>query len=416
MKKIVSVVLLLACIAGYIERDRLMPLLSAWTGSGSTTGGTVAGVAKSGQPSGRGVIGQRPPVAVRTAKAQSGTLPISRQTIGTMAAVNSANIAAQGAGVIDSIAVKDGASVKARDLLAALDDRALQAAVTRDKAAIAKDQAAVADAQVTYDRTKAALASGAVTKQSIDDADAALREANAQLAADQASLAEDQVTLDHTRITAPFDGQLGAFLVSPGDYVQPGTTIVSLTQMAPLQAVFSLPDTELAAVQSSLAAKALKVQVVATFGGAAIATGPVVFLDTSVDQATGTVAMKADIANDDGKLLPGQSISVNVQLGNSPTLVLVPSVAVRPGTDSDFVYVVEPNQTVQRRAVQVDLRLGDQAGLSKGVNDGEMVVIEGQDALSDGARVSVVDAATPSGAAPTKPGTGAGLPAGPSSK
>jgi len=388
----VGAALLAVAVAGYCEHG-------LWLGDPP---GPVAGQAKDAAGTGSAKGGGRGgggPVTVQVAVARVGTLPVLRQTTGTVLPISSAALSGLVAGSIAEIKVQDGADVQAGDVLVRLDDRALRAALGRDLAAIARDQAAVDNAQATYDRTQKLTGSTAYSQQAADDAQAALREANATLALDKAAMAIDQVTLDNTEIRAPFAGRIGAVLLSPGAYVAAGTPIVTLTEMHPVHAEFTLPETDLAAARAAQAEGKLTATVTPLLNTPANVslTGPVTFIDNAVDAASGTIAMRADLANDGNVLWPQQALSVEVTLGEIGNLALVPGVAVTPGQAGSTVFVVKPDNSVEVRPVTVALRVGDMAGISDGLKPGEAVVTEGQLAVAAGTKVAVA-ADKPAGA------------------
>lgn len=331
------------------------------------------------------------PVRVQTAVARAGTLPVLRQTVGTVVPVASTALSSLAAGTIAEIRVQDGADVQAGEVIARLDDRAVRAALDRDVAAVARDQAALDNAQAAFNRAENLMSSGSTTQQARDDASTAKREAEATLALDRATMQIDQVALDNTLIRAPFDGRLGAVLLSPGAFVGPGTPIATLTKMQPVHAEFTLPDTDLTLMRAALAAGTLTVAVRPLQSGGAPAdpvTGTVGFIDNAVDRASGTVTLRADLPNRDQRLWPGQSLSVEVTLGASDNLVIVPAVAVQAGGSGPVVFVVGADGTVARREVAVVQRAGDLVGLSGGIAGGDMVVTEGQLTLADGVKVA----------------------------
>lgn len=379
-----------AIAAAFLERDRFISGVAGGAGVGAPS------AAQTGAGSKGAVRLAGPAVAVTATAAVAGSLPIRQQTIGRVVPAASTALSSPAAGIVAQIAVADGATVKANDLIARLDDRMISAAIRRDEAQIAKDQAALADTQTIYDRTQSLVGSGSFTKQAGDDARAALSEAEATLNADKALLASDTVALANTEIRAPFDGHLGALLVSRGAFVGPGTAIVSLLQMQPVLAEFSLPETSLDAARRALADGTLTVTVkpVLAPDDNAAETGPIVFIDNSVDPASATFTLRARLANDTGALWPGQSLAVDVGFGARTGLVLVPGVAVRPQDSGNVCYVVKEGGTVELRKVTVAMRAGETAGLSDGLKAGELVVTEGQQSLANGTKVAVAKQST----------------------
>ena len=329
--------------------------------------------------------------AVKVAVATAGSLPIQRTTIGTVVAVASTAVNSPEAGNVAILNVKDGAIVKKGELIAQLDDRAIRATVVKDQASVAKSQATLNDAQLVLKRTQDLVTKGIDTSQAGDDALAALRVAEAQLQVDQAQLAADQVTLDDTKILAPFDGQLGVVSVSLGAYLSAGSPVATITQMKPIYADFTLPETDLALIRETLSTGTLKATATAVSadGKDTSESGPVNFLDNNIDAASGTVRLRATLDNQSGNFWPGQSLRVLVEAGQADNLVLVPGVAVQPQENGSISYVVKTDNSIEVRPVTVALRANGMAGLSAGLQPGEKVVTEGQASLANGSKVKL---------------------------
>jgi multidrug efflux system membrane fusion protein len=351
-------------------------------------------------------------VAVATAKA--GSLPVLRQTIGTITPIASTALSSPAAGTVTKILVKDGDNVKTGDVLVQLDDRTIRANIARDTAVLARDQAALDNANTTLQRIEKLNTDGADTRQQYDDAVSAVKQATAAVGIDNATLQADQVALTQTRITAPFDGKLGVVIPSLGTYLSAGAEVATLTRMAPVYAEFVLSEADLDLARSALANKVLTVSVSAMLadGDGHAVTGPIVFIDNAVDPASGTFKLRALLSNDTQALWPGQSVDVEVNAGARDGLVLVPVVALQPNGDGSIGYVVKPDKTVEQRKVAVAFNAGDTAGVTSGLKDGETVVVEGQAGLSDGSRVRIAAASGGTAAVPVLPGKGSGVPAG----
>lgn len=334
-------------------------------------------------------------VTVVTAAAKAGSLPIVRKTIGAIVPIASTDVNSPVSGTVTQVLVKDGDVVKAGDLLVQLDDRTIRANIQRDTAALAKDQAALDDANTTLQRVKSLIDSGANTRQQYDDAVSAVKQAEAAIAVDKANIEADGVALTQTQIRAPFDGRLGVVIPSIGAYLAAGTNVSTLTQMQPVYAEFTLPETDLDLARSALAEKALTVKLITirSNGKGQTVSGPIVFIDNAVDPASGTFRMRALLANDAQVLWPGQSVDVEVNAGARDNLVLVPTVAVQPQGDASVAYVVKPDKTIEVRKVDVAFNVGDTTGVSTGLNDGDIVVVEGQASLGEGSHVTITGAA-----------------------
>lgn len=341
-------------------------------------------------------------VAISSATATVQDFPIRRYAIGFVASPAVVAVNARVTSQVVSIAVKDGQMVKAGDLLIALDDRALKAQVDRDKALVAKDQALLVGAQADLARAKDLAQKQAGTEQAYDEALAAEKAAAATVDADQAQLDADTVQLGYATITAPISGRLGAVGVSVGDLVGEsngsGQTapLVTITEMDPLQANFSLPERDLPTLQKALAAPSTSsVTLRRDDSHDPVATGVLDFVDSSVDSGSGTIAARATVPNPDLALWPGQYVDVVLQTGTLPQMVSVPTVAVQPSQKGPFVFVVKADNTIEVRPVQVALTEGDNSAIGSGLQSGERVVTEGQARLKQGAAVR--EAAAPAG-------------------
>jgi multidrug efflux system membrane fusion protein len=176
---------------------------------------------------------------------------------------------------------------------------------------------------------------------------------------------------------------------------------VTITQMNPLQATFSLPETDLGLLKKALASKPpATVRLYRDDGKTLLGTGELEFLDSTVDQASGTVQVKASMPNDDLKLWPGQFVDVVLEAGTMPAMASIPTVAVQPSQKGPFVYVVKPDNTVDERQITVALTEGENSAVSHGLKSGERVVTDGQARLKQGSSVRDMNATA------TTPGAG----------
>jgi len=393
MRRIVPAVVLLA-IAGtlLLYRAELQRFVASWTGRPAAVEDIVPTTqAAAGSKGGSRAGG---PTAVITTVAKAGSLPLVRQTIGSIVPLKTTALGSPLPGIVSQIMAKDGADVAAGDLLVQLDDRTAKANVQKDEALLARDQATLDDANATLKRVEGLNASGIDTQQQYGDAVSAAKQAAAAMNVDKSILAADNVLLSQTQIRAPFDGRLGAIAVSPGAYLPAGATVATLTQMKPVYAEFTLPEPDLGLIRSAMEKGTLTVAVTPPLGstGDPPQTGSVVFIDNAVDAASGTFRLRAQLSNDTLMLWPGQSLDVTVTAGTRDGVVIVPSVAVQPQGDGYVCFVVGPNGSVEVRKVTVGLAVGDSTGIVAGLKDGEAVVTEGQAGLVEGARVAVTAA------------------------
>ncbi|MDM9629112.1 efflux RND transporter periplasmic adaptor subunit [Rhizobium sp. S152] len=387
MKKfwITTCIVVVAGVGAWQYRDHI-PYLSELgkTGGHSSSGdaqqaGDQSGDQKSGNGRKRGGGG---PTLVKTVAAVKTTLPRDVTASGWADADDTTTIAAQEQGLVTEIVATDGSTVKQGDLIAKLDDRTAQAAVDKDNAMIVRDTATVAEAETALTRAQDLLNSKAGTQQTFDQAKAARDTAVATVQADKATLAADQVLLEHTEIRAPFDGRLGDITVSPGAFLDAGSAVVTIAKYDPIFVKFHLQERDLRQLKQSMAAGPVEVSTVPQSDKAKARQGVISFYDNTVDPASGTILAKAKFENASGTLWPGQSVNIVVHFNSKEQQVVVPTVAVSPGADGFFSYVVKDGKA-QLTPVTVARANGDFTAVSAGLSEGDHVVIEGQAQLVD---------------------------------
>lgn len=386
MKKFWITFSIIAVTAVSIWQFRRIPLLDPLAYAFQLVGAPAqqGGKAQADQPGGgqhnrRGGSG---PTLVKTVAAIKTVLPRDVTASGWAEAENTTTIAAQEQGLVTAIVATDGATVKQGELIARLDDRPAQAAVDKDKATITRDAATLWEAETALTRAADLLAQKAGTQQSYDQAKAARDTAAATVEADRAALASDQILLEHTQIRAPFDGRLGDIAISPGAFVGAGTAIVTIAQYDPIYVKFHLQERDLRQLKQSLATGPVEVTTTPDSTKGSVRHGAISFYDNTVDTASGTILAKARFANATGALWPGQSVNLAVHFNNKEQQVVVPTVAVSPGADGFFSYVVKDGKA-QMTPVTVARASGGFTAVSAGLSQGDHVVIEGQAQLLD---------------------------------
>jgi len=331
-------------------------------------------------------------VAVIIASAELSTLPLVERTYGVVKSPAVAPINARIASQITEVHVKDGQVVKAGDLLIALDDRTLQAQLAKDQAILLKDKALEVSLAADLSRAQDLVKKGAGTTQAYDQALAAQKAAEATVGADQAAIDADQVQLDYTRISAPIGGRLGVVQAVVGSLAGTGSSgnLVTITQMMPLKVTFQLPENVLPDIRATLqAGQPVPVRVLQSGTAKELESGNLDFIDSTVDTASGTIAMSATIDNDQLSLWPGQYVDVEVNRGELANAIIVPTVAVQQGQTGSFVWLVCDDNTVMARPVTVAHSENDKSAITSGLAAGDKVVVEGQLRLKDGIKVKV---------------------------
>jgi membrane fusion protein, multidrug efflux system len=329
------------------------------------------------------------PVTAGTAQAQD--VPVFIQGIGTVQAINTVNVKSRVDGEILRAFFTEGQEVHENDQLFLIDPRQYQAAVDQAKANAAKDRAQLQGAQRDLDRYGKLVGSGFQTRQSFEDQQATVAQSQGAVQADSAAIETAELNLGFTMIRSPIDGRTGALLVDPGNFIQAGTgtPLVSITQIKPIYASFTLPATNLDRIRQSQAAHALEVDVYGADGKTLLEKGTLSFIDNHVDTTTGTIALRATFQNTDERLWPGEFVNARLILSVRHNAVVVPEATVMAGPDGSYVYVVGPEDVVQRRDVQLASQQDGLAVIAKGLAAGEEVVVDGQYRLANNVKVKI---------------------------
>ena len=333
------------------------------------------------------------PVTVGTVEAKD--MPVLLNGIGTVQAYNMVTIKSRVDGQITDVRFKEGQEVNAGDPLIQIDPRPFQAALEQAQATKVKDEAQLASAQADLDRYAQLVGPGYQTKQSFDQQKALVAQSQAAVKGDQAQIDAAQLNLDYCNIRAPISGRLGVRLVDVGNLVRSADNagLVTITQTKPIYVSFTLAQEHLHKVHEKQALGPLAVQAYGNDNETLLATGKLTVIDNMVDQPTGTIRLKATFDNADERLWPGEFVNVRVILNTRKGVPTVPAQTVQEGADGKYVYVVKPDDTVERRVVDVASVQDGIAVITKGLTAGETVVVDGQYRLVNGARVKAGPAA-----------------------
>jgi multidrug efflux system membrane fusion protein len=320
----------------------------------------------------------------------SGNVPTYLVGIGTVQANYTVSVVSRVDGQITQVFFTEGQEVKAGDRLFQIDERPYQAALEQATAAKARDESNLHAAQLDLDRYSSLVTKGFQTRQSYDEQKGTVGADAGNVAADQAQIDAAKLNLVYANIRSPIDGRTGARLVDPGNYVQGGTptSLVSITQIKPIFVSFTLPQENLDAIRLNQAKGELSVDAYSSDGKTMLSSGKLTLIDNLVNTTTGTIHMKAQFANADERLWPGQFVSVRLILNIRQNVPTVPSQTIMQGPDGAYVYFIKPDQTVDRRDVELSSNEDGVAVISKGLAIGDHVVVTGQYRLSQGAKVN----------------------------
>lgn len=344
--------------------------------------------------------GKAPPpadvsVPVSTVAVTKKTMPELINAIGTVEAINSVSLKSLVDGQLLETRVKDGDEVKAGQLLLKIDPRPAQAALAQAQAALAKDVAARDLAHAQVERYQPVANKGFISADQMQQYLTAYTAAAASVKVDQANVEAAKLTLGYTDIFAPISGRIGRLLVQPGNLVKANDTnpLLVLNQISPIFVNFAIPGSLVDRVRAAHAQKPLVVQ---ASGNAmtSMQNGELAFVDNAVDPTTNTVKLRANFANVDQQLWPGQFVTIALTLGNDVDSVVVPDAAVKAGPNGSYVFVIKSDNRAEQRTVTVSRTVEGEAVIAKGLNVGENVVTDGQSRLVDGTKVRLANAGT----------------------
>ena len=315
--------------------------------------------------------GQMPAPQVGVAAPIAKTLPVTREFTGRLEAMQTVELRSRVGGTIMEVLVADGVEVRAGQVIMRIDDAPLKATLTRIEAERTGAAARLMQAQQQFDRSKDLVATKIVSQQAFDDAQSALNIATAVLAAADAGLVNAKLDLSHATITAPIAGRIGRIQSTVGNVVQasgmaPGTLLATLVSIDPVYAVFDLDETSWQKIGAGLRASATAFGKDNGKGETAVPVsvalpgeqgfphvGVVSFVDNQIDSGSGSIRIRATIANPGRALTPGAFARIQVQVAPPRPVLLVNERAVQAKLLTRYVLVVDGQGGTSFRPVQL---------------------------------------------------------------
>nr|WP_277346287.1 efflux RND transporter periplasmic adaptor subunit [Solimonas marina] len=308
---------------------------------------------------------------------RAGPAPVELSAVGNVISPHVVNVRAQVSGQLKQIFFREGDAVSAGQKLFLIDPAPYEAALAQAKAQLQIDKAALAAAKAQYDRMKPLVDKQYVTSQEYDNARAAAAEGSAKLMADEAAVKTAEINLGYTLIRAPISGRTGSIGAKTGNLVSSNDTtpLVVLNEIDKVEVQFAIPQSHLPEVQASLAKGPVQVQIFDDNAAETpLGTGKLTFIDNSIDAASGTVTLKAEVNNQAHRLWPGTFVTAMIRLAMEPNALLVPETAVQPGAEGQYVFIVDGKGKTSLRTVTVDRQVGRDLVVNSGVKPGETIV------------------------------------------
>ena len=320
-----------------------------------------------------------PPPTVLAGKVTVMTNTVTKKYVGMIKALFDASLVARVSGNIDDQLLPHGSFVKKDQVILQLEDTVYKAQVQAAKALVAQTQAELNFAKNNFARQKKLLGQKATSETTYEEAQKVYLTTMAKLDNYKAQLIQAQDNLKYTKVRSPFDGRMGKVVMSPGNYVTPGTMLVRVVSISPVNVDFSISSRDFLEIFGSMdALKArAKVAMFLADGSRYPGDGRIIYMSNSVDSSTDTIEIRASFENKEGKLIPGGLVTMRLGLLDPPKMPAVPLTAILNDRKGSYVYVLGPENRALRRDVTLGPVIGSSQLVSKGLKAGESVVTGG---------------------------------------
>jgi multidrug efflux system membrane fusion protein len=329
---------------------------------------------------------------VTVAAVQKTDVPVYISTIGNVTPKQTITIVSQVSGQLTKILFKDGQLVKAGDLLAEIDSRPYKALVSQYEGQLVRDMALLKNAKIDLQRYQILWQQNSVAKQVLDTQKALVSQYEGTVKLDRAMIDSAKVNLSYCRITSPINGQVGLHQVDEGNIVQasPSTNIAIVNTINPILVTFDITESDLHKLLVKYNQnKNLEVTVYGKDQKQLLASGNLLAIDNQINIATGTVGLKATFSNDDSLLFPNQFVNVKLLIETVTGALTVPTAAIQKGPKGTFVYRVKKGNKVRIVPIETGPTYSGNVVVNTGLSEGDIVVIDGVDKLTDGVVVKI---------------------------
>ncbi len=325
------------------------------------------------------------PVLIGTSTTK--TVPVELKATGTVEPFATVAIKSQITGILQRIHFKEGDDVKRGDILFSLDPRPVAAMLNQAQGALVRDKAQLDNARKELERYATAAKKGYVSTEQAEQAETKVATLAATIKADEAAVENARLQLEFCTIYSPIDGRTGELPVAEGNLIKANadTAMVTINQVSPIKVSFTVPGKHFGDIKKYRDQGTLLVALSGPEGNPL--TGKFAFLDNSIDQATGTLRLKAEFANEDKSLWPGQFVAIQVSLTSLPDATVVPTQAVQVGQSGPHIFVVKDDASVEDRPIAIGMSLDGETVVESGLSPGERVVTDGQLQLTNGTKV-----------------------------
>lgn len=345
---------------------------------------------------GRG--GSSAPIPVTVVRVQKTDFPVYLNGLGTVQPYDTVTVRSRVDGQIIKVAFRQGQVVKEGDTLVQIDPRPYQAALDQVVSKKEQDEANLKNAKLNLERYASLAQKDYASKQQVDTQQATVDQLAAQIRGDQAAVENAQTQLSYTTIKAPLSGRTGFRLIDPGNIVHASdqSGIVTIVQLQPISVVFTAPEEEVPQVNKALEKGAVPVKALSSDGIKTLSEGRLALVNNEVDQASGTIRMKATFGNKDNVLWPGLSVSTRLLVDTLKQVATVPDNAVQRGPNGLYAFVIGDDNKADVQAIKVSQSGDGVSVIEEGLTPGQKVVVAGQYRLQVGSPTQPHEASTSS--------------------
>jgi membrane fusion protein (multidrug efflux system) len=341
---------------------------------------------------------QTPEVAVLQAKSQ--VLPLTRDLVGRVSAVRTADVRARVPGILLKRLYREGSEVREGEALFQIDPKPYQAALDAALAGLAQAQATALNAAVNARRTRDLLPAGLVSRSDVDNNNATERSSQAQVKQAEANVETARINLGYATVTAPISGRSGQQHVTEGALVgqSEATLLTTVDQIDRLYVNFDRPADEILKLQAAQARGDVTLfdhdqatlQVLLPDGTPYTPLGTLDFGDVTVDPTNAALAFRGIIANPQRQLLPGMFVTVHLTLGTQNHAYVIPQAIVRRDGQGAFVELAGADDKVIQQYIQAEVMTGSNWLVTGGLKDGNRIIATSVDKVHPGMRVKVL--------------------------
>jgi multidrug efflux system membrane fusion protein len=340
--------------------------------------------------------GSPAPIPVTVARVQKADFPVYLNGLGTVQPFRTVTVRSRVDGQIIKVAFKQGRMVNEGDTLVEIDPRPYQAALDQALSKKAQDEANLKNARLNLDRSLSLAKKDYATQQQVDTQQAMVDQLTAQVQGDQAAIDNAQTQLSYTIIKSPLSGRAGFRLVDPGNIVHDSDQngIVTIVQLQPISVVFTAPEENVPLINKALQeGTAVPVEALSSDGLRTLAQGQLARVNNEVDQASGTIRMKAIFENKDNGLWPGLSVATRLLVDTLKDVIVIPDNAVQRGPNGLYTFVVGDDDKAGVQPIKVSQSGDGESVVEQGLTPGQRVVVAGQYRLQSGSVVQPTEAA-----------------------